>query len=245
MSGNRNKSLNHALAVVRNDMGRWDAIHSFISLLLLAGAAVSLSPSLHWLGWPTAIVIDAYLFMLLLVAACRCYWWLPERLTALFIVPAIFAALVLAFATVFLTCDCFTKRELGNDPKTAAVTVSTTKLPDAREATYVSLAVITTAAADYAPADSAGRYAVGVETVSGLLFLLVAFPILAARLAEFEEGASPPGVPKGEFRVKRMSDGKWEVTVIEKKKKTSDEVLGDEAEVIIENGQIISVKKPS
>jgi hypothetical protein len=56
------------------------------------------------------------------------------------------------------------------------------------EATYVSLDVITTAAPDYAPTDGAGRFAVAVETVSGLLLLLVAFPILAARLGLFEKG---------------------------------------------------------
>jgi hypothetical protein len=159
-----------------------DATHFGVSVLLLAGAWVSLG--LRWSGWPAVIGIYVYLVGLLLLAACRCHTLLPDRLTALAIVPLTFFALIFAFATIFLKCDCFVSRELHIEPKRAAVTVSRPpKLPDAVEATYVSLAVITTAAPDYAPTTHEGRSAVAWETVSGLLFLLVAFPILAARLA--------------------------------------------------------------
>jgi hypothetical protein len=128
-------------------------------------------------------------------------------LTALAIVPLTFFALILAFATIFLKCDCFVGRgELGIEPTTAVVTVSEKRgdlriepttavvtisppkmLHDGFQATYASLAVITTAAPDYAPTTPDGRFAVAFETVSGLLFLLVAFPILAARVALLQE----------------------------------------------------------
>lgn len=136
---------------------------------------------------------------------------------------------------MFLRCDCFTKRELGNDPKTTAVTVSTTKLPSALDATNVSLAVITTAAADYAPTDNAGRRAVAAETVSGLLFLLVAFPILAARLALFEESTSPGPPPDGKFRVKKTSEG-WTVTIVREDESKLSEKL-DELQVVFKDGK--------
>jgi hypothetical protein len=189
-------------------LNRWDAIHFGVSLALFGGAWLSLD--FRWSGWPAVIVIYVDLVGLLLLAACRCHCWLPDRLTALAIVPLTFFALILAFATIFLKCDCFEQRgELSIEPKTAVVTVSEKRgdlsiepmtavvtisppqmLHDGLQATYVSLAVITTAAPDYAPTTRKGRSAVAWETVSGLLFLLVAFPILAARLALFPEGAS-------------------------------------------------------
>src|SRR6266853_4371576 len=198
------KTFRYAWDETTLGMDRWDAIHLILSVLLLALAGGSRLPNLNWLGLPAVIGIDLYLFGLLLVAACRCYWMLPERLTALFIVPCTFLALVLAFGTLFLKCDCFEKRsefsiepavvtvsekrgDLRIEPKTAVITVSPPKmLPDGTQATYVSLAVITTAAPDYAPTNRQGDREVAEETVSGLLFLLVAFPILAARLALFK-----------------------------------------------------------
>ena len=95
-------------------------------------------------------------------------------------------------------------------------------------------AVITTAAPDYAPTNGDGRYAVAVETASGLLFLLVAFPILVARLGLFDKGAIPPGAPDGKFRVKKVPGAKWQVTVVREVMKESDDVLDGEAEVVIE-----------
>ncbi len=227
---------------------RWehktDPIHLAVSLLLLVGAAVpALFPSLRFLGWPVVFVIDANLFALLLLAARRRECFLPDRLTALFIVPIIFAALVLAFASVFLRCNCFDKHELSNDPKTAAVTVSTTTLPDTLEAIYVSLAVITTGATDYAPTDGTGLFAVAAETLSGLLLLLAGFPLLAARRALFKETASPTSAQDGTFVVSKTADGRWEVKATGMQTKQSDEASAV-VEVNIRNGQIISVKKP-
>jgi hypothetical protein len=174
-----------------------DVVHLVVSLLLFVGAW----EALHFrrLGWPAVIGIDLYLFGLVFLAARRRYSWLPTRLLALFTLPITFFALVLAFATVFLKCHCFEKRDLHMDSQTKKITVSSTRLCNAVEATYVSLAVITTAAPDYAPNNPPGRFAVAVEAVSGLLFLLVAFPILAARLADFakEEASGPPGVAGG------------------------------------------------
>ena len=98
------------------------------------------------------------------------------------------------------------------------------------------MAVITTAAPDYAPTTREGRSAVAWETVSGLLFLLVAFPILAARLAIFD---GPPKAPDGKFRV-QLSDGKWQVIEV---KNVTTEVVIEEPEVVIKNGKVVSVKK--
>jgi len=221
-----------------------DGVHLVVSVVLLVGAWGSRFPSFTWLGWWPVIGILADLLLLLFLVACRCYSLLPQRLTALVIVALTFMALVLAFAALFLKCDCFEKRELSVNPKTSAVTVMRTKLPDAVEARYVSFAVITTAAAEYAPTDGDGGFAVEMETVSGLLFLLVAFPILAARLGEFDKRASPPGGPEGRFAVEIMSDGKWQVTVVEKVTTPSLVVLGKKAVVVIQNGKVTAVEKP-
>jgi len=221
------------------DINGWDGVHLLVSVLLLAGAWSSRFPSFSSLGRYAVVGIDGYFLVLLLLAACRCHQLLPDRFTALFIALFTFAALVFAFATVFLENGRFEKRELGMDSRTKRVTVSSPTLTDAREARYVSLAVITTAAPDYAPTTSEGRREVALETLSGLLFLLVAFPILAARLAVFE---GPPKAPDGKFRVK-FSDGKWQVTVVRDVTTEVPGVLGEEAEVVITNGKVFSVTK--
>ena len=226
--------VNDGLALSTADMNRWDGFHSIVSALLLAGALLSLL--FHWLGLPAVIAVDLYLLVLLLLAACRCYSLLPDRFTALFIALFTFAALVCAFATVFLENGRFEKRDFYMDSQTKRIAVSSTTLPDAREATSVSLAVITTAAPDYAPTTPEGRSAVAFETVSGLLFLLVAFPILAARLAVFE---GPPKVPDLRFRAK-LTDGKWQVFQVTN---VTTEAVIQEIEVVIKKGKVDSVTK--
>jgi hypothetical protein len=205
--------------------------------VLVAGAFGSFfSPSVHWLGWLLVGIVDAYLIFLLVFAACRCFWLLLDRSTALVVVPFIFAALVVAFASLYGTCDCFIRRDFSVDAKTAAVTISTTKLTNHWEAAYLSLAVITTAAADYTPADGMARLAVALETVSGLLFLLAAFPILAARLALFEQSGSPGPPPDGKFRVKKTGEG-WAVTIIKEHETKLSENL-EELQVVVKDGKV-------
>ncbi len=178
------------MKAVRRRWNRWDAAHLIFSIACVVAALVSFGLDAHGLGWFSVGLVDAYLIVVLVVAACRWFRLLLDRSTALAVVTFLFAAQVIAFATIYDTCDCFTRRDLGVDPRTADVTITTTKLTDHWEAAYLSLAVITTAATDYAPADGKARgqahFAVAFETVSGLLFLLVAFPLLAARLGLFK-----------------------------------------------------------
>src|SRR6266705_1515129 len=84
---------------------RKDKIHLLVSLFLLAVAWLSLRS--RWSGWAAVIVIYVDLVGLLFLAACRRHTLLPDRLTALFTLPITFFALILAFATIFLKCDCF------------------------------------------------------------------------------------------------------------------------------------------
>jgi len=247
MRHSRQHSVGEAFASVKKRLDQRDYAHLATSVVLVVAALMSFALNGRWFGWPLVAIVDVYLILLLVFAACRFSWLLPDRSMALLVVAFTFAALVLAFATLHGTCDCFTRRDIGVDPNTTAVTLSTTTLIDRWEAAYLSLGVITTAATDYVPADGRARAAVAAEIVSGLLFLIVAFPILAGRLALFEEATAAPGVPDGKFRVKKLLNNKWQVTVVQVMEivKESDDALADEAEVVIEDGKVISVKKPS
>jgi len=183
--------VREAWASVRDRWKGWDRAHLIFSIVCAATALASFATSASGLGWSLVGLVDAYLIVLLVFVACQWIEPLPDRSTALVVVAFLFAALVVAFATIYGTCNCFTRQYLGADPRTATITLTKDTLTDHWEAAYVSLGVITTAATDYTPADGEARFAVAFETVSGLLFLLVAFPILATRLGLFKEPANP------------------------------------------------------
>lgn len=114
--------------------------------------------------------------------------YLPGRLEALVEIPLLGLVLVLAFASVFQS-DAFVTRDPPVTAPDARATVPwEPNGPDRTDALMFSLATLT---ASDAPADltvtDAGRWVVLFEVASGLLILIAAFPLVVARLADWEE----------------------------------------------------------
>jgi len=178
------------------------------------GALVSLY-SLICLGGAVAVFVlaDVYIFRLIWAAAWKGTeprkderWpGIPERVPALFVVLLLFLALVLAFGRLYIA--------------SAQIYRGSTLLDGPSDALYYSVVTITTLGyGDYAPNDSNARWLVVFELMSGLLFLIMAFPILGSRLADFGEEEA------GEATIQRTDDG-LEVTGIQKTPfKTSTQV---------------------
>lgn len=130
--------------------------------------------------------VDFYAVMLLRAAAYLANdpkseekWpGLPNRLPALVAVPLIFGALVLAFAALYLLSQDISSDKLG--------AVGT----DFVRAIYFSLVTMTTLGfGDFAPQQNIGRIIVIAQLLSDLIFILMAFPILASRLAVLDDPA--------------------------------------------------------
>lgn len=100
---------------------------------------------------------------------------IPELVPALGIVALLFLSLVFSFGRLYIASH--------------QVCRGTVPLESRSDALYYSLVTITTLGyGDYAPNDSTARWIVIFELASGLLFLIMAFPILASRLADLGAG---------------------------------------------------------
>jgi hypothetical protein len=151
------------------------------------------------LGSIIIIVVDAYLFFLLLLAALKVLYPIPERQIALVSVPALLLVLMMSFADVYIRNEHITRTT--TDCKVEA-------LREPWDAAYFSLVTITTLGyGDYTPQDTGARKIVIGELLSGALLLLFAIPVLGSRLAMFDE---PTGM-KTVLGIRRLDDGSWEV----------------------------------
>ena len=177
------------------DDGAW---HVFASLLLAVLGLLSLIR-----GWciffsgTVAVLADFYLVILLLEASQRsknkkkwCFEF-PHKFLSLFLVSFVLVALVCSFGEMYLkSCEV---QDLSSTPSK--------HLRCRLTAAYFSAVTITTLGyGDYRPTGPRARGLVLWELGSGALLLLVAFPIVASRLASFDDTdpghVLPPRCPK-------------------------------------------------
>jgi len=165
---------------------RWSGGVTFWAVLssFLAGAVI--------------LLVDFYAVTLMWIAAYKAtppkgreYWpGLPNRKPALVILLCLFLALISAFAHLYI--------------QSQGVSDKTGLLSNPLDAFYFSMVTITTLGyGDYAPFTHWARAEVMLELFSGLLFLLLTFPVLASRLADFGQGERILEV--------RRATGGWEV----------------------------------
>jgi hypothetical protein len=146
--------------------------------------------------WLTIILVDAYLFFLILLAALRLPRRIPQRQIALISIPALFLVLVMSFAEVYIQNGHFARYTVHSelDP-----------LQGTWDAAYFSLVTITTVGyGDYTPQEGDARMLVMAEILSGGLLLFFAFPVLGSRLANFDE-------PNGTTTIRQLPEGGWEI----------------------------------
>ena len=147
------------------------------------------------LGWISIVLVDVYLFLLMLLAALKLPKRIPERQVALVTVPALLLVLVMSFAKLYIVNGHIGRTTIDNKVEI---------LEDSRDAAYFSLVTITTLGyGDYTPQKTDARMLVIGELLSGGLLLFFAFPVLGSRLAQFDESTGT--------RIQRLNDGSWEV----------------------------------
>jgi hypothetical protein len=147
------------------------------------------------LSWIGIILVDAYLFLMMLLTTLKFPKRIPQRQVALVTVPALLLVLVMSFANLYIANEhvARTKTDCTPDP-----------LKEPWDAAYFSLVTITTLGyGDYTPQVTGARKLVIGELLSGGLLLFFAFPVLGSRLAQFDESTG--------ITIQRLQDGSWEV----------------------------------
>ncbi|SRR5882724_6530395 len=146
------------------------------------------------LGWISIIVVDVYLFLLMLLAALKLPKRLPQRQVALVTIPALLLILVMSFAELYIANEHIGRATIDNRVE---------PLKEPWDAAYFSVVTITTLGyGDYAPQKTDARKLVIGELLSGALLLFFAFPVLGSRLAQFDESTGTT--------IRRLDDGSWE-----------------------------------
>jgi ion channel len=148
--------------------------------LAAAGFGLSLLFSGHpYAEWGVVATVDFYLVALLLSAArtgrTSIERWpkMPDRDWGLLILLLLFVGLVSAFGGIYIGTG-----KVVHSPCSV--------LESSWDSLYFSIVTITTLGyGDYAPSSTYARYAVIAELVSGMLLLILAFPVLVSRLAAF------------------------------------------------------------
>jgi hypothetical protein len=149
----------------------------FSVLLAIIAAVVVALPSWPHLGWGLIVVTDVYLVLLLWCAsiqsAHRRETWprLPYRESAVFVLPMVFIALVLAFAALLRNYTHGHLTYLG--------------------ATYVSLINFGSFTYDASEATSHTlRFTIAAQLLNGILLLICALPLLVSRLTDLDSPAT-------------------------------------------------------
>ena len=131
------------------------------------------------LGWISIVVVDFYLFLLMMLAALKLPKRIPGRHVALLTVPALLLILVMSFGELYIA---------NGHVERATLDGKVESLKDPWDAAYFSLVTITTLGyGDFTPQMTDTRKLVIGELLSGGLLLFFAFPVLGSRLAQFEE----------------------------------------------------------
>lgn len=154
-----------------------------LSSFLLSGPLVAIH--IFTVSFGVTILCDVYVFSLLLFATIRRPEFLPNRLPALIILFLLFFALVLAFAGVYMNLENITWRREVADGQ-GRIVQTDQRVSEKEDAFLLSLESMVTFGAGASPAGIEARRVVAFQMLSSAGFLLTIFPILVARLAEFE-----------------------------------------------------------
>ena len=184
------------------------AVVALLLTLCPPGAAKGVPRACAWI-LSVLVVCWADIYSVRLIYACA-FWgdhpednkerWpgLPKLLPALVAVPLIFIALVFAFASLYSLSG-----------QVVISNTSTTGLDNPLSFAYFSLVTMATLGyGDIVPKDVPGRVIVIVQLLSGLLFLLMTFPVLASRLATaLDQPANKSPSGKREIEIKKVTGG--------------------------------------
>ncbi len=180
---------------------KWDLFHIAFAILL----SFMSSAHLFW-GWSSClspqgliILVDTYLGVCLVLAALSIPEPLPARQTALLTVPCLFLVLIMSFASCYLANGHIEHGTTGTDVE---------YLSDPWDSVYFSTVTITTLGyGDWVPSETGGRCIVIGELLSGAMLLLFLFPLLASRLALFDE----PSGGLTTIGITRLKNGGWRI----------------------------------
>ncbi len=147
--------------------------------VLATSAGISTGTQAHWLAWLVVLGVDAYLLLVLVLAALRTgndrftanKAWIgylfPGRATGVFFLLLLLAASVMGFAGLYVGADVFASNK------------------DWLDATYISF--LTLGFSDFGPKAGYGQAVVLLQLASGVLLLIGAFPLLISRISTFKD----------------------------------------------------------
>lgn len=183
----------------------------FLYWLTLLCPSVGLIQYLWMLSWGPVILFDLYLLSILRFAALRSdadagvadlkpprresvERWFPTRYCGISVLGLILAGLITAFACIYLGLSC------SVDPHITGPV----------SALYASLMIL--GFGGPTPETTAARLTIITESLSGILFLVVALPLLVGRLSTFRDA----GVKEPERMIGRIvANGKVKVIEIQ------------------------------
>lgn len=161
----------------------WPSLwHVMVALVLAFLGYVMLCTGLRCGADIVIFLVDSYIIRLIWCCTCRSAdgsspWpGLPDRKHAFFILPIVFLALVLAFASLYLNTVC------ADCP---AITTITTEY-EAAYASYTNLATFTYDSKAFCTPQA--KWIAIFQIASGILLLIGVFPLFVSRIADFGTG---------------------------------------------------------
>lgn len=178
--------------------------HPLFALLLAIGAGTALYCSRSDIAFVVIVFADLYLSGLLVLAALRSdgidamYYLLPSRTPCVFAFGLLLPAILGSFAVLYQMNGGVHQQQMPkymqlcsdseNCTKLQIMNDDGTPLKTRMDAIYFSAVTITTLGyGDYTPTTSTARGLVLWELGTGLLMLIILFPLLVCRIAVFEE----------------------------------------------------------
>lgn len=167
-----------------------DKIFIGTSALLAAASALALFLRLPWIV-PALLIVAVDLYLICVFVECamrstehnawRQVWMpLPHRVWALVLLFLLIVTVVTSFAALFLASQ--EVRHLLRDVHEMRQERFSDVLSDPHEALYFSMVTITTLGyGDFAPAGRVARWIIVWELATGLLTLVLAFPLVSTR----------------------------------------------------------------
>ena len=169
-------------------MTRTDYVHVLIAgLAAVIGVGSFLLEGPRWVPIVVVCGINLYLVCALVLVAVHAIPLLPHRAWSVVELVFLLVAIICAFANMYLDCHgvVHVVRDLGAERAEAAED-HRELLTNKFDACYFSTVTFTTVGfGDYVPATTQARGIVIWELATGLLFLVVALPLVVSRLADF------------------------------------------------------------
>ena len=169
-------------------MTRTDYVHVLIAALAaVMGVGSFLLEGPLWVPIVVVCGINLYLVCALVLVAVRAIPLLPDRAWSVVELVFLLVAIVCAFANMYVDCQGVVHVVRDLDTERPAVGEDHRELLTNKfDACYFSTVTFTTVGfGDYVPANSLARGIVVWELGTGLLFLVLALPLVVSRLADF------------------------------------------------------------